>query len=113
MKDYRPDVIFVVSGEIWRDFCALREAWGHPLTVGLSDECITYVRRAIRAGDTAKAAHWRAVRDLATQYGLSWISAVEVDGTLIQEEPEHSIFRYPPLSKRKRVVIDGRNPVSI
>ncbi|MFN4212202.1 MAG: hypothetical protein ACK4G5_16665, partial [Devosia sp.] len=68
---------------------------------------------AIRAGDTAKAAHWRAVRDLATQYGLSWISAVEVDGTLIQEEPEHSIFRYPPLSQRKRVVIDGQSPVTI
>lgn len=58
--------------------------------------------------DPAKAAHWKAVREFSIQYGLSWVSAIEVDGELIQEEPEHSVMRYPPMAERKRVAIDGQ-----
>lgn len=112
MSDLRPDLVFVVTGEVWRDFCTMREAWGHPLANGLVDECVVSIRRAIKAGDPAKAAHWKAVREFAIQYGLSWVSAVEVDGELIQEEEESSVLRYPPLPDRKRVVIDGRGQLS-
>lgn len=110
MIDLRPDLVFVVSGEVWRDFCIMREAWGSPLAYGLSEECIFYVRNAIKAGDPNKAAHWKAVRDLCREYGVSWISAVEVDGELIQEELEanHSAIFFPPIAERKRVIIDGR-----
>ncbi|MBU1312631.1 MAG: hypothetical protein KJ947_22090 [Alphaproteobacteria bacterium] len=112
MSDLRPDLVFVVSGEIWLDFCLMREAWGHPLSNGLVDECVVYIRRAIKAGDPVRAAHWKAVRELAIQYELSWVSAVEVDGQLIQDEPEHSVLRYPPLPERKRVIIDGTGIIS-
>mgnify|MGYP003643056134 FL=1 len=87
----------------------MREAWGEPLCKGFSDECITYIRQAIKAGDPDRAVHWKAVREFATQYGLSWVSAIEVDGELIQEAEESSALRYPPLPERKRVVIDGRS----
>lgn len=109
MRDLRPDLVFAITAEVWREFCIMREAWGEPLCKGFSDECITYIRQAIRAGDPAKAAHWKAVREFATQYGLSWVSAIEVDGVLIQEQEESSALRYPPLADRKRVVIDGRS----
>lgn len=107
MRDLRPDLVFVITGDVWREFCILRAAWEEPLCVGFSDECITYLRRAIKAGDPAGAAHWKAVREFAIQYGLSWVSAIEVDGEIIQECDESSALRYPPLAERKRVVIDG------
>ena len=110
MRDLRPDLVFVITGDVWRDFCLLRDAWGEPLCNGFSDECITHIRRAIRAGDPARAAHWKAVREFSTQYGLSWVSAIEVDGELIAEEPEHGVLRYPPMAERKRVIIDGKAP---
>lgn len=50
MRDLRPDLVFVISGDVWRDFCIMREAWGHPLANGLVDECVVYIRRAIKAG---------------------------------------------------------------
>lgn len=111
MRDLRPDLVFVISSDVWRDFCIMREAWGHPLANGLVDECVVYIRRAIKAGNPDKAAHWKAVREFSIQYGLSWVSAIEVDGELIQEEPEHSVMRYPPMPERKRVVIDGASPL--
>lgn len=113
MSDLRPDIVFVVSGDVWRDFCALRDQWGHSLAKGLVDACVGSIRQAIKDGDPATAAHWKAVRELAIRYGVSWVSAVEVDGVVIQEEGELSALRHPPLLERKRVVIDGYGRLSM
>lgn len=105
MRDLRPDVVFVIDGDVWRDFQALRARWVEPLCNGFRDECIWRTRQAIRAGDPAAAAHWQKVMHFSEAYGLSWVSAVEIDGEMIREEPKFSVMRYPEDDELIRVVI--------
>lgn len=101
----RPDVVFVVTGAVWRDFVALRARWDEPLCLGFDQDCAARIRQAARAGDPDRARHWRAVRDLAACYGVSWVSAVEVDGDLVREAPRQPCFDYPADNRLKRVVL--------
>ena len=55
--DLRPDIVFVVSGAVWRDYEALRDKWDHPLCVGLRDECVDRIRQAMQDGANDHAAH--------------------------------------------------------
>lgn len=105
MRDLRPDLVFVVSGAVWRDFLALREETGDALCNGFLWACRQRINAAQAAGDEEATHHWTCVLSLATQYGLSFVSAVEVDGELIREQPKHSVFRYPDDQQLKRVVI--------
>ncbi|SHM06321.1 hypothetical protein [Roseibium suaedae] len=108
MSDLRPDVIFVIDGAVWRDFQELRERWEEPLCIGLRDECVRNIRSAIRAGKPDVATHWLRVQKFALAYGLSWVSAVEVDGILIRESPKMCVLRYPEDRDLKRVPIEAR-----
>ena len=101
----RPDVVFVVTGPVWRDFEALRARWEEPLCLGFDQDCAARIRQAVREGDPERARHWRAVRDLAACYGVSWVSAVEVDGELLREAPRQPCFDYPPDDRLNRVVL--------
>lgn len=105
MRDLRPDLVFVVSGAVWRDFLDLREETGDALCNRFLWSCRARIDAALEAGDEEAAHHWTCVLSLATQYGLSFVSAVEVDGELIREQPKHSAFRYPDDHELKRVVI--------
>jgi hypothetical protein len=108
MSDLRPDVAFVVSDAVWRDFVALRARWGgEPLSAGFQDDCVARIRQAIRAGDQAAARHWRRVKSLGRQYGRSWVSAVEVDGAVIRETRKFHVLRYPEDERLVRVFIDA------
>jgi len=95
MSDLRPDLVFVVSGDVWRDFKRLREAWGDALCNGFDDACARNIRAAVNTNDPARARHWETVRTFGTEYGLSWVSAVEVDGELMREHPKYPVLRYP------------------
>jgi hypothetical protein len=107
MSDLRPDVAFVVSASVWRDFQALRAAWeGEPLSAGFQDECVKRIRQAIRRGDQRAARHWRSVQSLGRQYGRSWVSAVEVEGALIRETRKFHVLRYPDDDRLVRIFID-------
>jgi len=108
MKDYRPDLAFVVTAEVWRDFLRVREETGDALCNAFAEACVRNAQTAIRAGDTDGARHWLAVRTLGEQYGVSWVSAVEVDGELIREHPKFEVLRYPNDRDLKRVMIDNR-----
>lgn len=105
MRDLRPDLAFVVSGAVWHDFLALREKTGDALCNGFLWACREHIDAAQAAGDDDMAHHWTCVLSLATQYGLSFVSAVEVDGELIREQPKYSAFCYPDDHKLKRIVI--------
>lgn len=106
--DLRPDIVFVVSGAVWLDYEALRDRWDHPLCIGLRDECIDRIRQAMKDGANDQAAHWKAVGDLARQYGTSWVSAVEVDGKLFRETPKLEPLIYPADDRLERILIgDG------
>lgn len=108
MSDLRPEVAFVVSAAVWRDFVALRARWeSEPLSAGFQGECVANIRRAIRHGDQAAARHWREVQSLGRQYGRSWVSAVEVDGAVIRETRKFHVLRYPEDERLLRVVIDA------
>lgn len=105
MGDLGPDLVFVVSGDVWRDFKRLREETGDALCNGFDDACVRNIRAAIKAGDPAQARHWKTVKTFGTEYGLSWVSAVEVDGELIREHPKYPVLRYPDDGDLARVVV--------
>src|SRR3546814_266470 len=105
MIDLRPDVVYVVDAAVWRDFQGLREQWDTANCVGFHDECVWRTRQAIKSGEPELAAHWQKVKRLAEEYGVSWVSAVEVDGELIREEPKSPVLRYPEDSALKRITI--------
>ncbi|MDZ7601662.1 MAG: hypothetical protein U1A06_09850 [Hoeflea sp.] len=105
MRDLRPDVVFVIYGDLWRDFLALRDTCGDALTKRFYEDCVWRTRQAIRAGDPALALHWQRVRRFAEAYSISWVSAVEVDGHLIREVPKFSALRYPEDDALKRIEI--------
>lgn len=105
MTDLRPDLVFVVSGDVWRDFRRLRDEWGDALCNGFDDACVRNIRAAIKAGDPARARHWKTIKSFGETYGLSWVSAVEVDGELIREHPKSPALRYPADAALTRVVI--------
>ena len=108
MKDYRPDLAFVVTGEVWREFLRLREETGDALCLGFLRTCEANMKQAEDAGDDERLWHWRAVMSLSFQYGLSFISAVEVDGEIIRETEKVSLWTYPDDADLTRVVIDGK-----
>lgn len=101
----RPDVVFVVTGAVWRDFAILRERWEEPLSLGFERDCLFRIREASHDGDADLARHWRAVRELAACYGVSWVSAVEIDGELVREAELQSCFVYPADDRLNRVVL--------
>ena len=103
MSDLRPDVVYVIDGALWRDFLALRDECGDALTNRFYDECVWRTRRAIRAGEPELALHWQRIRRFAEAYSVSWVSAVEVDGELIREEPKSSALRYPEDDALERI----------
>ena len=105
MTDLRPDLVFVVSGDVWRDFKRLREETGDALCNGFDAACVRNIRVAIKAGDPAQARHWKMVKSFGEAYGLSWVSAVEVEGELIREHPKSPALRYPDDAELTRVVI--------
>ena len=105
MSDLRPDVVFVIDGNLWRDFLALRDQCGDALTNRFYEVCVWRTRRAIRAGEPEQALHWQRVRRFAEAYSVSWVSAVEVDGELIREAPKFSALRYPGDDALKRIEI--------
>lgn len=105
MSDLRPDVVFVIDGDLWRDFLALRDQCGDALCNRFYEECVWRTRRAIRAGEPGQALHWQRVRRFAEAYSLSWVSAVEVDGQLMREAPKFSALRYPEDDALKRIEI--------
>src|SRR5690606_4724072 len=103
MADLRPDLVFVVSGDVWRDFLRLRHETGDALCNGFDDACVGNIRAAIRAGDPEQARHWKTVKTFGEAYGVSWASAVEVDGNLIREHPKSDALRYPDDAELTRV----------
>lgn len=105
MRDLRPDLVFVVSGAVWRDFLRLREDAGDVLCNGFLRACEERIAKAESAADDEEAAHFRAVLSLGIQYGLSFVSAVEVDGELLREELKHSALRYPDDNDLTRIAI--------
>ena len=105
MRDLRPDLVFVVNGAVWRDFLRLREDAGGALCNGFLWACEERIAAAENVANNEEAAHFRAVLSLGTQYGLSFVSAVEVDGELIREEPKHSALRYPDDDDLTRIAI--------
>ncbi len=108
MRDHRPDLVFVVTGEVWREFLRVREETGDALCLGFLRTCEAHMKDAEDAGDDERLWHWRAVMSLSCQYGLSFISAVEVDGEIIREMEKAPIFTYPDDADLTRVVIDGK-----
>lgn len=107
MKDYRPDLAFVVTAEVWHDFLRVRAETGDALCQGFRQTCETHMKRGEESGDTARARHWKAVLNLADHYGLSFISAIEVDGQLIREQDQVSLWDYPDDAELTRMVIDA------
>jgi len=105
MRDLRPDVVYVIDGDLWRDFLALRDECGDALTNRYYEECVWRTRRAIRGGEPKLALHWQRVMRFAEAYSVSWVSAVEVDGELIREVPKSPVLRYPEDDALKRIEI--------
>lgn len=107
MKDYRPDLAFVVTGAVWQDFLRVREETGDALCLGFLRTCEANIKEAEDAGDNERARHWQAVQNLAYHYGISFISAVEVDGRIIRECEKFSLWDYPDDAELTRMVIDA------
>lgn len=107
MREYRPDLAFVVTAEVWRDFLRVREETGDALCNGFLWTCESHVKAAEESGETAQARHWKAVLNLANHYGISFISAIEVDGVVIREQEKYSLWEYPEDADLTRLVIDA------
>ncbi|MBJ2153097.1 MULTISPECIES: hypothetical protein [Paracoccaceae] len=108
LRDHRPDLVFVVTGEVWLEFLRVREETGDALCLGFLQTCEAHMKEAEDAGDDERLWHWRAVMSLGCQYGLSFVSAVEVDGEVMREMEKTPIFTYPNDADLTRVVIDGK-----
>lgn len=103
-KRHQSEIALVVSAAVWRDFNAVREAWGDYCVNGFDYDCKRNERQAIKAGDLIAALHWRAVQWLAVKYGESPFCAIEVDGEIIREVNFPSSC-YPPDAALYRVQI--------
>jgi len=104
----RPDIVYVVSMAVYDSYLALLEEHLYPDSVGYHEGCDEQVEAADQAGDAERLRHWRLVKDFATRYGCSPLSAIEVDGEIYHQiELPHPV----PDANLIRVVIgDPRNP---
>lgn len=110
MQDLRPDLVYVIEAAVWQDFLEMRERWNTANCVGFHDDCVWLTRQAIKYGEPERAAHWQKVKRLAEEYAVSFISAVEVDGEIIREEPKFPVFHYPEDHELTRVYIGATRP---
>jgi len=107
LKEYRPDLAFVVTADVWRDFQRVRDETGDALCLGFLQTCEDHIRAGEESGDMAKARHWRSVLNLADHYGVSFVSAIEVDGEIIREHEKSPLWSYPADADLTRKVIDA------
>ena len=84
----RPDFIFVISAQVWRDFIALREHHhGRIDSVAFHWDMTVREREQIMRRSLIGALHWRAIRRLAVEYAQWPFSAIEAGGELFCEAP--------------------------
>lgn len=81
----RPDIVYVISGPVFRSYCALLDEGHIPCTRGFHRECEENEQTARRAGDTNQVCHWQMVCEFALRYGCNGLAALEIDGQLRRE----------------------------
>ena len=98
----RPDIIYVTTRKVYDDYVKFVCDTGlDGISYGFSLHFEVLINELENQGDEQQATHWRNVMDLGHRKDCSLLSAVEVDGDLIEgikiphwKEPENLIKVY-------------------
>ena len=81
----RPDIVYIISSAVYDSYLALLEDFKFPDSVGYHDACDKLIETAAQSDDAGELRHWQLVKDFATRYGCSPLSAIEVDGHIYRQ----------------------------
>ena len=81
----RPDIIYVTTRKVYDDYVKFVCDTGlDGISYGFSLHFEVLINELENQGDEQQATHWRNVMDLGQRKDCSLLSAVEVDGDLIE-----------------------------
>lgn len=81
----RPDICYVLSLEVWLEYCRLEQLNLHGCSVGFHNFCLERIGEAQAAKDSRLEHHWEQVLDFGNRHVCSPLSRVEVEGTYVYD----------------------------